>query len=130
MVFESERHCGSQWEAICSVAEKLEPTAETVRKWVRRAETDSGGRPGLTTDERQRLKDLERENRELRRANEILKTASTFFAAELNCQWRSLVHQCVSGSFRGRADLHGVAVRPERLLVSQEPTAVIPIDPR
>ncbi len=88
MVFESERHCGSQWEAICSVAEKLEPTAETVRKWVRRAETDSGGRPGLTTDERQRLKDLERENRELRRANEILKTASASFGCELDGQRR------------------------------------------
>lgn len=88
MVFESERDCGSQWEAICSVAEKLGPTAETVRKWVRRAEIDSGGRPGLTSDERQRLKDLERENRELRRANEILKSASAFFAAELDGQRR------------------------------------------
>lgn len=88
MVFESERHCGSQWEAICSVAEKLGPTAETVRKWVRRSEDGSGGRPGLSTDERQRLKDLERENRELRRANEILKAASALFAAELDGQWR------------------------------------------
>jgi len=84
MVFEAEPHCGSQWEAIGSVAEKLGPTPETVRKWVRRAEIDEGKRPGLTTDERQRLKDLERENRELRRANEILKTASAFFAAELD----------------------------------------------
>src|SRR4051794_7348339 len=84
MVFETERHCGSQWEAICSVAEKLGPTPETVRKWVRRVEIDEGHRPGLTTDERQRLKELERENRELRRANEILKAASAFFAAELD----------------------------------------------
>jgi transposase len=84
MVFEAEQHCGSQWAAMCSVAEKLGPTPETVRKWVRRAEIDEGKRPGLTTDERQRLKDLERENRELRRANEILKTASAFFAAELD----------------------------------------------
>ena len=88
MVFESEPHCGSQLEANCTVAEKLGPTAETVRKWVRRAETDSGGRPGLTTDERQRLKDLERENRELRRANEILKTASALFGCELYSQRR------------------------------------------
>ncbi len=88
MVFEAERHTGSQWEAICSVAEKLGPTAETVRKWVRRVEIDEGHRPGLTTDERQRLKDLERENRELRRANEILKSASAFFAAELDGQNR------------------------------------------
>jgi transposase len=84
MVFESERHANSQWDAICSVAEKLGPTPETVRKWVRRVEIDDGQRPGLTTDERQRLKELERENRELRRANEILKTASAFFAAELD----------------------------------------------
>ena len=72
MVFEAQRDCGSQWEAISSVAHKLGPTPETVRKWVRRMEVDSGRRPGLTTDERERLKGLERENRELRRANEIL----------------------------------------------------------
>jgi transposase len=59
-------------------------SAETLRKWVRRAETDEGSRPGLTSDERQRLKGLEREVRELRRANEILKAASAFFAAELD----------------------------------------------
>ena len=88
MVFESERHCGWQWKAICSVAEKLGPTAETVRKWVRRSGIDSGGRPGVTTDERQRLKDLERENCELRRANEFLKSALAFFAAELDGQRR------------------------------------------
>ncbi len=84
MVFEAQQHCGSQWEAISSVAEKLGPTPETVRKWVRRSEVDSGRRPGLTSDERERLKGLERENRELRRANEILKSASAFFAAELD----------------------------------------------
>ena len=84
MVFEAERHTGSQWEAICSVADKLGPTPETVRKWVRRVEIDGGQRPGLTTDERERLKTLQRENRELRRANEILKSASAFFAAELD----------------------------------------------
>ena len=84
MVFEARQHCGSQWEAISSVAEKLGPTPETVRKWVRRMEIDAGRRPGLTSDERERLKGLERENRELRRANEILKSASAFFAAELD----------------------------------------------
>jgi len=62
----------------------LGPTAETVRKWVRRAEIDEGTRPGLTTDERARLKQLERENFELRRANEILRSASLFFATELD----------------------------------------------
>jgi transposase len=84
LVFEAERHCDSQWEAIVSVAEKLGPTAETVRKWVRRVEIDEGRKPGLTTEEKERLKLLERENRELRRANEILKAASAFFAAELD----------------------------------------------
>ena len=84
LVFEAEQHCDSQWEAIVSVAEKLGPAAETVRKWVRRVEIDEGRRPGLTTDERERLKVLERENRELRRANEILKAASAFFPAELD----------------------------------------------
>ncbi len=84
MVFEAERHCGSLWEAVCSVAEKLGPTPETVRKWVRRWEVDQGRRPGLSSDERERLKQLERENKELRRANEILKSASAFFAAELD----------------------------------------------
>lgn len=86
MVFEAEAYSGSQWEAICSVAEKLGPTPETVRNWVRRAEIDGGRRPGISTDERERLKALERENRELRRANEILKAASAFFAAELDGQ--------------------------------------------
>ena len=84
MVLEAEQYADSRWAAICSVAEKLGPTAETVRKWVRRVEIDEGRRPGLTTDERERLKALERENRELRRANEILKAASAFFAAELD----------------------------------------------
>ena len=88
MVFEAERRGCSQWEAISSVAEKLGPTAETVRRWVRRFEVDEGRRPGLSTDERERLKELERENWELRRANEILKSASAFFAAELDGQQR------------------------------------------
>jgi len=75
---------GRSGKAICSVAEKLGPTPETVRRWVRRVEIDKGRRPGLSSDERERLKALERENRELRRANEILKAASAFFAAELD----------------------------------------------
>jgi transposase len=84
MVLDNERHHGSRWEAICSVADKLGPSAESVRKWVRRAEIDGGTRPGVTAAERARIKDLERENRELRRANEILKAASAFFGAELD----------------------------------------------
>jgi transposase-like protein len=68
-----------------SIASKIGCTAETLRKWVRQAEVDAGRRGGLTSDERARMKELERENRELRRANEILKKASAYFAqAELD----------------------------------------------
>jgi transposase len=84
MVFEHQEEHSSQWAAITSIAEKFGLSSETLRKWVRRAETDGGLRPGLTTDERERLKGLERENRELRRANEILKSAAAFFGAELD----------------------------------------------
>src|SRR5262245_40615134 len=85
MVLEHQDAHDSQWAAITSIAEKIGCTAETLRKWVRKAERDQGRRPGLTTEERQRLKQLERENFELRRANEILKKASAYFAqAELD----------------------------------------------
>jgi transposase len=84
MVLEHQDEHPSQWAAICSIAAKFGVSSETLRKWVRRAETDEGLRPGLTTKERQRLQQLERENRELRRTNEILKSASAFFAAELD----------------------------------------------
>jgi transposase len=85
MVFEHADEHASQWAAIRSIAEKLGCTTETLRRWVRQAERDRGARPGLTTDERQRLKALERENFELKRANEILKKAAAFFAqAELD----------------------------------------------
>jgi transposase len=75
---------GSQWEVICSVAAKIGVSGETVRKWVRQAEVDAGARPGSTSDESAELKRLRRENHELRRANEILKAASAFFARELD----------------------------------------------
>jgi len=81
---EHEGEYPSQWAAITSIAAKCGMTPETLRKWVRSAEVDTGKRPGLTTEERQRLQTLERENRELRRANEILKAASAFFARELD----------------------------------------------
>ena len=85
LVFEHEREYGSQWSAIGSIAGKIGCTSETLRRWVRRAETDVGRREGLTTSDRERLKQLERENRELRRANDILRTASAYFAqAELD----------------------------------------------
>ena len=88
MVFEHQHEYKSQWAAIVSIAEKFGPSAETLRHWVRRAEVDEGRRPGVTSDERERLKELERENRELRRANEILKSASLFFATELDGRTR------------------------------------------
>ncbi len=85
LVKESEGDYGSEWAAITSVASKMGCTAETLRKWVRQAERDSGKRGGVTTAERERLKQLERENRELKRANEILRKASAYFAqAELD----------------------------------------------
>ena len=85
LVLDHEKDYGSQWAAMVSIAEKIGCTAETLRKWVRQAERDEGRRPGLSTEERQRLKELERENRELRRANEILRKASAYFAqAELD----------------------------------------------
>jgi transposase len=85
MVFEHRADHDSQWAAIQSIAGKLGCTTESLRRWVRQAERDQGKRAGLTTDERGRLRTLERENQELRRANEILRKASAFFAqAELD----------------------------------------------
>jgi len=87
LVLEHEREYPSQWAAITSIATKLGMTPETLRKWVRRAETDEGLRPGLTTTERERMKALEKENRELRRANEDLKRTQS-----------QLIHQEKMGS--------------------------------
>ena len=85
LVFDHEQQHDSQWAAIRSVAEKIGCSSETLRHWTRQAERDEGRRPRLTTEERQRLTALERENRELKRANEILRKASAFFAqAELD----------------------------------------------
>src|SRR4029079_9542029 len=85
MVFDHAHEHPSQWATIRSVAEKIGCTVEALRRWVRHAERDVGKRPGLTTDERQQLKDLQRENFELKRANEILKKSAAFFAqAELD----------------------------------------------
>jgi len=75
---------GSEWAAITSVASKFGAVPQTVHGWVRRADVDEGVVDGVSSDERQQIKDLQRENRELRRANEILRAASVFFAAELD----------------------------------------------
>jgi transposase len=86
MVFDHQHEYPSQWKAIESISKKLSINHETLRIRVRRSETDAGTRPGITTDERARMKALERENKELRRANEILEAASAFFGAELDRQ--------------------------------------------
>ena len=100
MVLEHQAGHESQWAAMASVASKLGCSAETLRKWVRRAERDTGLRPGVKSEEGERLKALERENPELRRANEILRKAAAFFAqAELDrrgTQW------CLSSTRTGR----------------------------
>ncbi len=96
LVFEHEREYSSQWSAIKSIAGRLGCSAETLRKWVRRTETDAGRREGLTTENRERIKSLEQEVRALRRANEILKTALAFFA-------------------QARSDQPGYTDRPSRL---------------
>jgi transposase-like protein len=80
MVFEHQAEHESQWAAINSIASKIGCTAESLRKWVRQAERDQGKRAGLTTAEREHLKELEREVSELKRANEILRKAAAFFA--------------------------------------------------
>jgi transposase len=124
LVFEHQREYNSQWAAITSIATKLGMTPETLRKWVRRAETDQGLRPGLTSTERERMKQLERENRELRRTNEILKAArvssgrsSTAAAGD------DRLHRRTPEGVRGRADLRGAADGPVHVLRGEEPAA-------
>ena len=89
MVFEHEGEHASQWAAIASIAGKIGCTPETLRLWVRQVERDAGGRAGPTSAESERVKALERENRELRQANEILRKASAYFAqAELDRRFK------------------------------------------
>lgn len=90
MLMEAKGQYESEWAALQSIAAKIGCTAETLRKWVRQHERDSGQREGPTTTEHKRVKELEREVRELRKANEILKLASAFFAqAELDRRFKS-----------------------------------------
>ncbi len=89
LVYEQQKESESQWAAIRSVASKIGCSPETLRHWIRRDEIDTGKREGLTTIEREHMKQLEKENRELKKANEILRLASAFFAkAELDRQLR------------------------------------------
>jgi len=114
MVRDHQGDHASQWAAIASIASKIGCTAESLRRWLRQAERDAGMRPGATTDERERIKALERENRELRQANEILRKASAYFAqAELDRRFKhDRLHRRSSRGARGRADLRGFADRP------------------
>lgn len=90
MVREHRSEYSSLWAAVQSIAPKIGCVPQTLLEWVKRAEIDAGDRPGTTTAEAQRLKELERENKELRRANDILRTASAFFAqAELDRKLKS-----------------------------------------
>lgn len=85
MVLTSEHEHSSRWAALVSVASKIGCTPETLRAWVNKMEVDSGAKPGVTSDAASKIKELERENRELKQANEILKKAAAFFAqAELD----------------------------------------------
>ena len=89
MVHEHRGEHASQWAAIVSIASKIGCTAQTLNEWVKKSDVDSGRKAGVTNDERDRLKALERENRELRQANEILRKASAYFAqAELDRRWK------------------------------------------
>ena len=132
LVLEHQGEHDSQWSAITSVASKLGCTAETLRKWVRQAERDRGVRAGLRSDERERLKALEREVRELRRANEILRKASAYLSTFGRQQHRHLpgrsstaaredgvVHRRTSGSIRGRPAVCASADPPIDVLRAQ-----------
>ena len=89
LVLEHEGEHPSRWATICSIAAKIGCTAQTLNEWVKKAEVDSGVRAGVSTDVAERLKALERENRELRQANEILRKASAYFAqAELDRRFK------------------------------------------
>ena len=107
MVSEHRDEYDSQWAAIQSIASKIGCTHESLRRWVQQAERDEGKRPGLSTSDRERVKQLERENLELKRANEILRTASAYFARADSTADASdgQLHRRSSGSIWGRADL-------------------------
>jgi transposase len=84
MVQQSIEETGERWGVVSRVARQLGIGEQTLRNWVERADIDAGRRPGVTTEDKERIAELEKENRELRRANAILKSASAFFAAELD----------------------------------------------
>ncbi len=130
MVLESQDEYDSQWAAICSIAPKIGCTPETLRVWVRQHERDTGGGDGgLTSAERQRLKELERENRELRRSNDILRQASAYFAkAEFDRLWKKLCLcwiSCVSSTGSDRYAVICILPRQRITIVSNSDIILI-----
>jgi transposase len=97
LVWETQSDYGSQWEAIVSIAEKVGVSAESLRRWVRQAEIDAGRRAGTTSGDAEALRELRRENRELRRANEILKAAATFMPTWRLCRQPVMLAGVVAG---------------------------------
>lgn len=130
LVFDNEDQHGSRWQAVMSISAKIGCAPQTLNEWFKKAEVDSGKRAGIPTDMAEKMRALERENRELRQANEILRKASAYFAmiggdAALlqHCRRCStagrsdgVVHRCTSGNAWGRADLWRAADRPFHLL--------------
>ena len=125
MVSEAGSEYESQWAAITSIAAKIGCTPETLRRWVRQQERDTGQRPGPTTAEEERIKALEREVRELRKANEILRLASAFSPRRSStaASSREGIHRPVPPCLRRRADLPGDAGRAVRLLALRRAAA-------
>ena len=107
MVLDNQGQHGSRWQAIASIAAKIGCSANTLNAWVKKAEVDGGQRAGVPTDMAEKMKALERENRELRQANEILRKASAYFAWRSSTAGRSdgVVHRYASRCAWGRADL-------------------------
>jgi transposase len=132
MVFDHQGEYSSQWKAIESIAAKLSINHETLRIWVRRAETDAGERPGLTTDERAQIHELQKEVKELRRANEILNQRPFSSGRSSTADSRdSGLHRRPPRPLRGRADLPGAHRArsqdcPQHLLGSEEAAAEYP----
>ena len=121
LVLEHQENYNSQWAALTSIADKIGCTAETLRKWVRHAEVDQGSRPGVNSSERERIRELERENRELKRANEILRKASAFSPKRSSTANRraGAIHRPTPGCTWGRADMQAIADRPVDVLRAQ-----------
>ena len=117
LVLDNEGQHGSRWQAVMSISAKIGCSGHTLNEWVKKAEVDSGKRAGIPTEMADRMKALERENRELRQANEILRKASAYFAmAETAGRSDGGFHRRAPKCARGRADLRGAADCPVHLL--------------